>query len=213
MVHEWRDSPQDIGLDMRQIVKADLADAGIAYLNSRLRDGGTISKRFVDMAGSLTNAFSPIPDDAISRATEQLEAGGVTTERGTLKWLSAYVLLQMPAEREWSYIIEDLWHDPRDPETGAGTSRTLLSGCSVLRAIAGSEFSERGLDNLLRSVSSFDYNGFISTTPLPSGSISGPVRLDEGFVEKFLRGLRYVTVSAFDREGIVISQAAATADE
>jgi hypothetical protein len=85
----------------------------------------------------------------------------------------------------------------------------LIAGTSVYHAIPGTEADEGGFREILRSVTSFEYAGFVASCRL----LNGPKlsNLDSAAIAKLVQHTCMVLVSAFDREGLVISEIAAQA--
>ncbi len=62
-----------------------------------------------------------------------------------------------------------------------------------------------GIEGLFKSVASFEFSGFIAACRLPDFSAHGISRSDTT-VSDFVQHIRLVLVSAYDQEGLVISE-------
>jgi hypothetical protein len=80
---------------------------------------------------------------------------------------------------------------------------------SVYYAIRGTEADEGGFRQILRSVTSFKYAGFVASCRL----LNGPKvsNLDSAVIAELANRICMFLVSAFDRDGLVISERAAQA--
>ena len=194
---------------MAEIVKVNLGSLGAKYVTSRLSEGGVISRSLLQVVKAVDDAYSPLPDGANSGASLQFEHGGITTQRMTLRWLASDIAIKFPKKPEICFLVEDTWAKPTDSVIYDNRHRALIAGSSVYYAIPGAEADEGGLRQILKSVTSFEYTGFVASCRL----LNGPKvsNLDSTMVAELAQHICMVLVSAFDREGLVISEIAAQA--
>jgi hypothetical protein len=194
---------------MAEVVKVNLGSLGAKYLTSRLSEGGLISRSLLQLVKSVDNACSPLPDGTNSGASLQFERGGITTQGMTLRWLASDIAAKFPERSEICFLVEDTWAKPTDPVIHDNRHRVLIAGPSVYYAIPGTEADEGGFQQILRSVTSFEYAGFVASCRL----LDGPKvsNLDSVLIAELAQHICMVLVSAFDREGVVISEIAAQA--
>jgi hypothetical protein len=191
---------------MAEIIKLDLDTPGVSYMNARLAAGGVLSRSLLRTLGPVDNAFTPLPRNISPNKAVQFEHGGVTSHDGTMKWLIMEVGVRFPAKSEFCFLVEDPWAKHTDAATSARRHTLYTSDGSVIYAVAGEEFGETSLLEVLRSVTSFEYTGFVLSCRLPVIRHTATV-LEEEAITELARHARLVLVSAFDREGLVISEA------
>lgn len=176
---------------------------GASYVSSRLESGGALSRLVLRAAGRIDNAFAPLPPDVGPKATD-FERGGITTLGASLRWLVQHVESQVRDKSGICFLVDDPWSKATDPALDNTSGIVLTLGTSVIHALPGTDFDQAGLRRLFRSVSSFEYSGFLVMRPLTSrservGSISNHDIAD------MVQHVSVIIVSAFDREGLIIS--------
>ena len=183
----------------------DLDGHGVDYVNSRLKGGGVISRALLQKNGPVDKAYSPLPEDAASSRPLRFEHGGITSQRATLRWLASHIASQFPNRSDFCFLVEDSWAKSTDSSIFDVRQRILLAADTVIYAISGEDFDSTGLSQLFRSVSSFDYTGFLISCHLPGAPrVRSP--LSDDVISQLVQQVRFVVVSAFDREGLVISE-------
>lgn len=190
---------------MTEIIKIDLDGEGTRFVNSRLKEGGAISRSFLRMVGAIDNAFAPLPETTDRAGKVDFGRGDRTTQKATLRWLASYT---KPYNGfGWCLLVEDPWSKLADLLTQKLPVHAFTYQESVVYGISGVNFDEYGFKAILRSVPSFDYIGFIAQYELPEGRAIGISRiLTEDTVIKFVNHTRLVLASAFDRDGLVVSE-------
>lgn len=190
---------------MTEIVKIDLGGEGTRFVNSRLKEGGAISRSFLRMVGPIDNAFAPLPETVDRAGPVDFGRGDRTTHKATLRWLASYTKPYNGSR--WCLLVEDPWSKLADLLTQKLPVHAFTYQESVVYGISGVCFDEYGFKEILRSVPSFDYIGFIAQYELPKGVAIGISHLlTEDIVNGFVNHTRLVLVSAFDRDGLVVSE-------
>lgn len=185
------------------ILKKDLGEAGIKYVRTRLEAGGALSKAFLQM-WSIDDVFTALPSRTPQNQVLDFEHGGVCTQSESVKWVSAYLGNKLPNQQRRSLLMEDSWAKPRDSAIYDKKHRLMISGQTVIYGLSGYEFHEEDITRLYRSLASFHYIGFVSAANLPEIN-KIPFQLADSFILKFIQNISVVFVSAYDREGILIS--------
>jgi hypothetical protein len=125
----------------------------------------------------------------------------------TLRWLSSEIAARFSEKASFCFLVEDTWAKPSDIVVTETPYRVFVAESSLYYAIASTEADEHGIRQIIRAVKGFDYTGFVASCQL----LSGPriSNLDRVVVAELARCIRMAAVSAFDREGMIISETAA----
>ncbi|MGC2785597.1 MAG: hypothetical protein WA397_17540 [Roseiarcus sp.] len=190
---------------MSELVKIELDGSGVNYVNSRLQQGGTISSLLLKRVGAVDNAYAPLPEGIDHEKSLQFQRGGLTTQTLTMKWVIDTVAKKFGSGSDFCLLLEDPWAKLTDPSIYDQRNRVLTYQESVIYALPGEKVDSEGLRQLLKSVTSFDYNGFVVARRLPNAS-GFLLKLDDDTVNDLIKHIYLVFVSAFDREGVVISK-------
>ncbi|MGH7153949.1 MAG: hypothetical protein ACREF3_08455 [Acetobacteraceae bacterium] len=189
---------------MNELVKVDLDGPGASYVNARLDRGGVLSRLVLRGAGCVNTAFSPLPPQ-VGPDASHFERGGITTYGATLKWLVQYVECRLPDKSGFCFLVDGSWSKATDPAIHKTSDIVLLSGMSVIHALPGTDFDETGFKRLFHSVNSFEYSGFLVAQPLARG-LERVRPISDNDMTKIALHVSVVTVGAFDREGLIISE-------
>lgn len=182
----------------------DLDGPGANYVNARLERGGALSQLVLRTAGRVGTAFAPLPPDVGPRAM-RFERGGIATLGATLRWLVRHAESQVRDKSGICFLVDDPWSKATDPAIDKTSGIVLTFGTSVIHALPGTDFDEAGLKRLFRSVSSFECSGFLVTRPIaPRSERVRSISNDD--IAGMVKHVSIVTVSAFDREGLIISE-------
>lgn len=185
---------------MNTLIRIDLFEPGIEYVNSRLRDGRALSRAVLEASGGVGNAFTVLPKQGLGRDISSFESGGLTSEKATLDWLDGYIRTAASTDN-LHCIVEDIWMDPSDVKVTEGVH---FAGNTVLRVMPA-PYSRDALQRLIMSVASFSYNGFL----FRSSPEHPPLKPTVDMLPELARRVSMVIVDAFDREGLVIADVSA----
>ena len=187
---------------MSIITKQNLRERGTHLVNSRLAAGGALSQAVLTVHGPVTGAFAPLPAGINSEALANLDDGNVTSIADTINWLVNKLQNAFPQRSRLDLLVEDSWAKPTDVRGDREVSRLRISEREcVIYALEGARFSEPEVGSLFREVMSFLFTGFIVDLT------NAPQVADRAVTASELAAhVRWVFVSAFDREGVVISE-------
>ena len=195
------------GRDITNIVEVDMGRAGAGFLNGRLLGGGSVSRMVAEMVVPVTSAFAPLPAGLAGGGAVGFDTGGVAQLGRSLAWLGGYLARRGFAGEGFCLVLEDGWAVASDVVGRAPDRGALLIDGALCFGLSGEHFDTAALAALWRAVASFDYAGFVIAGRLPAGA--GPVlRVSRHDARALLAGVRLVLVSAFDREGFVVSPVA-----
>ena len=189
---------------MEHLDKCDLGDLGTGYVNETLRTGGWVSRLLFDLNGPVNNAFTTMPKNVQPSSARCLQSGGVTSFKSTIAW---FVCDTQAAgiRRNASFLVEDSFMKPEDSRAEEDVHRFLRHAPSLYYGASGEDMSELAVHNALRCVKIFDFIGFVADVPIPNTDHLSA--LDQtAAINAFVRHIRLIVASAFDREGLVISR-------
>ena len=187
------------------LVRRDLGESGASYLIGRLRNGGVIAKSLAARIKHVDNAFAPLPSNIDEGRISKFKEGGLGIGNSAMNWLVTYVKEKALQESNWTFLVEDTWAKPNDSAILDKRHRALIFEHSVMYALPGKEFNGENVNKLFKSITSFNYAGFISSFMLED-SKTFPTVLEKEFIESFVKKISLFVVDAFDREGVIISE-------
>jgi hypothetical protein len=181
-----------------------LADDGVSYVESRLRQGTGLCARILQLALAKGTAFAPLPHNTTINRASSFDIGGLLSRRDAFDWLTCHVRSLWDVNSIGTFVIQDIWAKPNDVAASDLGLHRFFDDENVYYLVEESDADPQFIKNSVRATTSYQFMAFFSRVRIEYAGLSPNRRVAEEVIDSIARATEEVFVGAYDQEGFVV---------